>query len=134
MWETFGITKSMNCGMGRQGDLSDQALIEGSADFVGELAAGSFMNKPIYEYGYAHEAELWSEFQLAMNGTNTTAWLYNQGNASSPRPGDLGYFIGYRIAQAYYNKSADKRAALKAIIEVSDAARFLAASGYNGQP
>jgi hypothetical protein len=51
--------------------------------------------------------------------------------ATADRPGDLGYFIGYRIAQAYYNKQTDKAAAVRAIIEVFDADAFLAASGYD---
>jgi hypothetical protein len=32
------------------------------------------------------------------------------------RPSDLGYFIGYRIAQAYYNRVADKLRAVRDII------------------
>ena len=114
--------------------LLDQALLEGSADFVGELVSGSHINAHVYEYGFAHEAELWTEFSSAMNSTNVSQWLYNQGSATGARPGDLGYFIGYRIAQAYYNSKTDKTAALREIIEVADAAAFLAASGYHGTP
>ena len=62
--------------------------------------------------------------------TDVTRWLYNRG-ATADRPGDLGYFIGYRIAEAYYARTSDKRLALKAIIEVSNAAEFLGQSGYN---
>ncbi|MEP6732208.1 MAG: lytic murein transglycosylase, partial [bacterium] len=59
-------------------------------------------------------------------------WLYNQGSstATASHPGDLGYFIGYRIAEAYYAKQTDKRAALRDIIEMSNADDFLARSGY----
>jgi hypothetical protein len=120
------------------GTLLQQSLMEGSADFVGELASGGNINTHVYEYGYAHEAELWAEFQAEMNGSAMSRWLYNQGSPPAGRPGDLGYFIGYRIAQAYYDRSTDKSAALREIICASNANAFLAAnafltaSGYNG--
>ena len=110
--------------------LLEQALLEGSADFLGEFASGSHINKHVHEYGLQHEAALWDEFQLEMFGTNIGNWLYNQGSGGT-RPGDLGYFIGYRIAQSYYDNAADKRAAIRDIIEMSSAAAFLAASGYS---
>lgn len=109
--------------------LLEQAIMEGSADFVGELVSGSHINGRVYAYGYAHESDLWNEFQLAMNGSDVSNWLYNQGSSSS-RPGDLGYFIGYRITQAYYNKAPDKSAAIADIIRVDNATAFLSASGY----
>ena len=45
-------------------------------------------------------------------------------------PGDLGYWIGYRVAKSYYDRAPDKTAAIKAIIEMRDPAAFLAASGW----
>jgi predicted Zn-dependent protease DUF2268 len=110
--------------------LLEQSLLEGGADFIGELASGSHINKHIHEYGLQHEAELWAEFRQEMNGTDISKWLYNQGT-STTRPGDLGYFIGYRITQAYYDKASDKIAALRDIIEMKNASDFLAASGYS---
>ena len=112
--------------------LLEQSLHEGIADFVGELVSGSHINKHVYAYGLLHEAELWTEFKTVMNGTDVRNWLYNQGSSSGERPGDLGYFIGYRIAQSYYGKAADKSTALREIIEMKNAATFLAASGYGG--
>lgn len=68
-----------------------------------------------------------------MHSTDVSRWLYNQGSstATPDRPGDLGYFIGYRITKAYYDNQADKVAAVRAIIGVVDADAFLAASGYD---
>jgi hypothetical protein len=114
-----------------QKTLLDQSLIEGSADFVGELASGGTVNAWLRTFALPREHDLWIEFKAAMHGTDISHWLYNQGSATADRPGDLGYFIGYRIAEAYYNKTADKMAALKAIIEVRDADVFLQQSGYN---
>lgn len=114
-----------------QGTLLEQALMEGSADFVGELVSGGFVNGHIHEWALPHEAEVWADFRTAMNGTDVSLWLYNQGSGRTVRPGDLGYFVGYRIAKSYYDRQANKRAALRAIIRTRDAAAFLAASGYD---
>ncbi|MGH7461380.1 MAG: hypothetical protein ACREMA_10170 [Longimicrobiales bacterium] len=62
--------------------------------------------------------------------TDVSRWLYNQGTATGNRPGDLGYFIGYRIAQAYYTRTADKTSAQRTIIGTADATVFLTMSGY----
>jgi len=113
---------------GRDLTLLERAFREGSADFVGELISGQRMNAAAQEYGRAHEAELWAEFRTVMHGTDATGWLY--GNAPPGRPADLGYFIGYRIAEAYYAQAADKAAALRDILRVQDVERILAASGY----
>ena len=110
--------------------LLEQALLEGSADFIGELVSGGNLNERIFSFALANERALWDEFRTEMQGTDVSRWLYNQGSESDGRPGDLGYFIGYRIAQAFYDGSADKVAAIAAIIEVSDADALLARSGY----
>ena len=112
--------------------LLEQALLEGSADFVGELVSGGHINQAIYAWALTREDSLWRQFQLEMNGTDVSGWLYNQGSATPDHPGDLGYFIGYRIAQAYHNTVTDTTAALRDIIEVRDANAFLSASGYAG--
>jgi hypothetical protein len=44
----------------------------------------------------------------------------------------MGYWVGYRIARAYYDRAADKRRALNEILTIRDFDAFLAASGYAG--
>ena len=117
--------------MNRQNkNLLEQALLEGAADFVGELVSGGNINARLRDFGIPREAALWAEFRAAMHGTDVSQWLYNQGSATAARPGDLGYFMGYRIAQTYYNRTADKSAAIRAIIEIRNADQFLTQSGY----
>ncbi len=106
-----------------------QAIIEGSADFIGEMISSGDINQSINEYGMKHEAELWSDFQKEMNGEDTSHWLY-QGKSENGRPADLAYFIGYRISQAYYEKSQEKRKALGDILNFKDASALLRESGY----
>jgi Predicted Zn-dependent protease (DUF2268) len=111
--------------------LLEQALLEGSADFIGSLVTGGNINARLWTYALPREHALWAEFSAEMNGTDVSRWLYNQLSAPSSRPGDLGYFVGYRIAEAYYQRAVDKKAAIRDIIHVSDAADLLARSGYS---
>jgi hypothetical protein len=68
-----------------------------------------------------------------MNGQDVSRWLYNRVTATADRPGDLGYFIGYRISKAYY-AAPDKAAAIRDIIQVkAGAPALLARSAYNPQ-
>jgi hypothetical protein len=106
------------------------ALGEGSADFIAELISGSHIINPAYTYGDAREKELWAEFKAAMDSSDTSNWLYQGDRATGGRPADLGYWMGYKIAKAYYERAADKKAAVKQILRFSDAKAFLEASGY----
>jgi hypothetical protein len=110
------------------------SVVEGSADFIGELVSGTQINQHIHAWALPREAAVWQAFKSDMNSTDLTRWLYNQQNSTPDWPGDLGYFVGYRIAKAYYDRTADKAAAIKGIIEVRDATVLLEASGYNPQP
>ncbi len=105
------------------------AIHEGSADFMGEMISGGQINKHLREYGDAHEADMWREFSAAMNGGDVSRWLF-QGDKSKDRPADLGYYMGYRIAQSYYEHAADKRKAIRDILTVRDYAAFLHESHY----
>lgn len=65
-----------------------------------------------------------------MDSANTSAWLYQGDRAPPGKPADLGYWMGYKISKAYYEKATDKRAAVKDILRYKDAKAFLEASGY----
>jgi hypothetical protein len=115
--------------------LLERSIVEGSADFLAELITGGTVNVIQHRFGVQHEAALWAEFVQAMNGTDYSRWLYNgasvaQGEFPPGRPADLGYFIGYRITQAYYDRAADKEQAIRAILSISDFKRFCTESGY----
>jgi hypothetical protein len=116
----------------RPATLLEQSIMEGSADFIGERLSGRANNGSFRPYGDAHEHDLWTEFQAEMDGTDVSRWLYNGGTivAGSDRPADLGYYIGYRIAEAYFARQADAHAAVREILTISNFHDFLARSGY----
>ncbi len=112
-----------------------QTVLEGVAEFVAEQITGQRPPLPYFDYGPRHEAEIKARFKAEMNGPYDN-WLYN-GTDNPFGVGDLGYFVGYRICQAYYERAPDKTAAIKRMIEldIRDAAAvkaFVADSGYLG--
>lgn len=104
---------------------------EGGADFIGQLTAGGQINAGIHAYGDAHEKELWVKFKNELCNESHGNWLYNYDSVKGEVPADLGYYIGYRIARAYYNHAGDKGQAVSDIIEMRDAVKFLEKSLYD---
>lgn len=107
-----------------------QVLKEGICDFVGEMVAGKQINSVAHEYGDKHEKELWNELKSNLCSSDMSKWLYN-GQSAKDRPGDLGYYMGYRIAKAYYEQATDKRQAIVDMIELTLPMQFLQKSKYS---
>jgi hypothetical protein len=100
------------------------------ADFITRKAIGCVQTAAAtYEYGEANERELWHLFQQEMGGTDYSKWLYN-GNTIKDRPDQLGYWMGYQIAEAYYERAPDKQKAIRALLNIRDFHAILEASGY----
>lgn len=106
------------------------AINEGMADFLAELVTGRNPNARLQAYGLAHEKELWAAFTQEISSTNWSNWIANSSQETAEKPADLGYFVGYRICQAYYEGLADKKQAVHDILTISDYPAFLAKSGY----
>lgn len=109
-----------------------RAMREGFCDFIGELLSESPINTVALEYGNKHEEELWQEFKNELCNVNSDNWFYNYSTVEG-KPADLGYYVGYKIAEAYYNNSDDKKQAVVDIIEMNDPIAFLQQSGYDRQ-
>jgi hypothetical protein len=112
-------------------DLIGLSIKEGSADFIGELISGKSSNPDLLAYGDAHERELWAQFQKDNEQGDWGVWLYD-GNKAKSRgiPKDMGYYVGYKITEAYYRQAADKKQAVKDILEIKDVQEFLKKSRY----
>lgn len=106
------------------------ALVEGAAEFVAEKISGSVAATHLHRWTAGREAAVERAFVAEKDGkANDSRWVYNQ-LGTKDWPGDLGYWVGYRIVKSYYERAPDKAAAIKAIIEMRDPAAFLAASGW----
>lgn len=116
---------------GRTSGLLLSVMNEGIADFVAELVSGLNINTRIHDYGKAHACELRNEFNEAVRQKNDDLkpWLYN-GNSARNRVADLGYYVGYAIAETFYNKQRDKQKALSWLLDRSKYQKIYELSGY----
>ena len=108
--------------------LLKQSIIEGSADFIGELISGNHPNEIAFRYGNSNEKGLCAEFVKIMDGNSYKGWLYGSKGKKKGRPKDLGYWMGYKICAAYYNKSMNKTEAIAEMLNIQDVDEFLSKS------
>ena len=110
--------------------LLEQCILEGSADFIAELIIKSPHEGENFRYGRAHEEALCKEFVQIMNDNKYNGWLYGTSGLKNGRPRDLGYWIGYEICKAYYDKAQDKKQAIVEILSIKDFDDFVESSAY----
>ena len=118
-------------------DLLTMALQEGAAEFVAALATGGTPAQAV-AYHQENEARVREVFKRDMFGSYVGFWLWsNQPNEFEMR--DLGYAVGYAIAEGYHAQADDKQKAIADLIELDyqdpeavDA--LVEASGYFERP
>ena len=103
--------------------------MEGGADFIGELISGESINQFSYKYGAQNQDKLCQEFVTRLKNTDYQDWLYST-TKKDDRPNDLGYWIGYKIIESYFNKQKDKQKAIDEILNIKDPLQFLKQSGF----
>jgi len=116
----------------KQRSVLEKSIQEGACDFIAELIAGEPLNPSQKIYGDQHEADLWREFQAEMNGTDLSKWMYN-GFKVKNRPGDLSYYMGYKISKSYYQNAKNKRQAIREVLNIKDFSDFFKKSHYGEQ-
>jgi len=112
--------------------LLQQVINEGTADFIASLVLQQPDVRQMtdrWKYGCAREQALYARFANEKDRVETSPWLFDH-HPVTRWPPDMGYWLGYRIAQTYYHRAADKHAALAALLDVTDFQKLLAASGY----
>jgi len=115
---------------GRESTLLEQSIMEGSADFIAELISGRHINETAFDFGYAEEGILIKEFIEIMDDHEYNGWLYGSAGKKEGRPNDLGYWVGYQVTNAYFQKSIDKKQAIEEILNIKDFTDFAEKSGY----
>ena len=104
-----------------------RALEEGIADFLGELISGGIPNVAVHESVRGREMLIEQRFAAHLDQRDLSAWF---DNTTMEDVGQLGYWVGYRIAKAYYANAPDQQAAIGEMIKMTDAHAFLAKSGW----
>ena len=105
------------------------SLMEGVGEFTAELISGAVGDYQHKAWTAGKETAIEAAFVRDQDKTDLSAWMYN-GPGDAAHPGDLGYWVGYRIIKAYYARAADKPAALREIYQMADPKAFLAKSGW----
>jgi uncharacterized protein YjaZ len=114
---------------GPEKNLLGLCIREGTAEFFADLITGRITQDEALPFTLQHERRLWEWFRKEMNGQETGDWMWKK-PADPDQPMHVGYVMGYRIVQAYYNNASDKKQAVQEILSVTDFAGLLERSGY----
>lgn len=115
-----------------------QTVLEGAAEFLAEKVLETESPNPQISYGRKNDTKIKSKFEQEMFSPYFYNWLWNSSeNEFGMR--DLAYYVGYRICEAYYNKSTDKNGSIQEMIELDynneeDLIAFVEKSAYFNTP
>lgn len=109
--EIFALAKH------RKLTLLNACLNEGLADFVTQTFLGWNINRHVHEYALPHKKRLLQQAlaDQKQHPFDYRPWLYNYAQAGIEYP-DLGYFVGYCLAEKFYQAAKDKRKALQIML------------------
>jgi len=119
-------------------DLLSQCLFEGIAEFIPVIAMKQESPTPAIAYGKANDAAIQEAFVKEMFSPFYNNWIWNNtNNVFATR--DLGYYVGYAIAEQYYEGEQDKRKAVANLLalDFTDTLaieHFVDEVGYFNQP
>ncbi|SEO71437.1 Predicted Zn-dependent protease [Mucilaginibacter gossypiicola] len=106
-------------------------LVEGMADFLGELISGHTANERLHVWAKGHEKQIWSDFEKEMYLKRGYNWIANSNQETADKPADLGYWVGYQICKGYYDNCPDKKQAIYDMLNIKDYKAFYEKSGTN---
>lgn len=106
----------------------ERSLLEGTAEFIGEMISGDVAYGMFRASTKGHEKEIETKFAADVDKTDLSAWI---DNTTPEKLGDLGYWVGYRISKSYYQQAPNKPAAIREIIQMNDPHAFLTKSGWH---
>lgn len=115
-----------------------QTVLEGTAEFLAEMALDISSPNPQIEFGYKNDAQIKSAFKKEIFSPILYNWIWNSPNNEFGMR-DLAYYVGYRINKGYYDNASDKAKAIKEMIELDynderALMAFVDASEYFDQP
>lgn len=123
-----------------------EALIEGVPDYVTELVTGRVPDADRDRWARAREGAVWQKFradaEIVRSGTDSNGnqspaaktafrrWFANAGTPPPGWPGELGYWVGIRIAEDFVAASAKPHEALDQLLDPVDPQAIVRKSGY----
>ena len=112
-----------------ENNMLDLCLREGGAEFITSLVLGEITQTKALDYLDNDPARLKKQFLADLDAQNKEFWLWASLEQKS-HPQLMGYAMGYRICDHFYDKADDKRMAIQQILMMEDAEAFLQSSGY----
>lgn len=116
----------------KKDNLLDMVLREGGAEFITfklvRNKVDQFTKLKNYEKS---ETAYWEKFKEDLKNQDPTFWLNASYDNEKGIPVQLGYGLGYKIVEAYYNQAEDKTKALKDILMMEDPLLFFEKSKYS---
>lgn len=79
-------------------------ILEGMADFLGELISGKTANEQLHIFAKGKEKIIWKNFKKEMYLNRSDKWIANSEQETADKPADLGYWAGFQICKAYYSE------------------------------
>ncbi|WP_191858942.1 gliding motility protein GldB-related protein [Hanstruepera ponticola] len=100
-------------------NLLSLAIYEGVAEFVSVKAMGVPSAAPAIEFGKKNADSVREKFEQEMFYTNNRfKWLWSSGTSNEFGVRDLIYYIGYQMAENFYEQAENKKEAIKKLIEL----------------
>tara|TARA_R110000772_G_scaffold11690_1_gene36418 strand:- start:858 stop:1793 length:936 start_codon:yes stop_codon:yes gene_type:complete len=110
-------------------NMLDLCLREGGAEYITFLVLNEITQAKSLVYFQDNESDLKSRFMMDLAQQNTKFWLWD--SIDDPdTPNLLGYVMGYKICEAYYQNTSDKKTALNDILAITQPEEFLESSNY----
>tara|TARA_R110002073_G_scaffold128999_1_gene275008 strand:- start:61204 stop:62430 length:1227 start_codon:yes stop_codon:yes gene_type:complete len=105
-------------------------IFEGMADFIGEKISGKRSSDRVAKWAKGKEDNIRKRFIKDMMHNRAYNWIANSDQETEDFPADQGYWVGYEICKAYYEKSSNKDNTITEMLELKDFNEFLQASGW----
>ncbi|WP_165764568.1 DUF2268 domain-containing putative Zn-dependent protease [Flavobacterium cyanobacteriorum] len=92
-------------------------LLEGSAEYISYYLFGTYLNKSSEAYFMSNRKRIWTKFTENVEKTpyEYNQWIYSF-RPNDGRPADLGYYLGFKICEAFMNLQSDKKKGLNCLI------------------
>lgn len=119
-WENFSIIH--------------RSVAEGVAEFISTLVSQKPLS-PGVKFGKQNEKRVLDRYMIEIfRDEDVGNWLSSK-NQNELEVNDLGYYIGYEVCERYYNKSTNKKQAIKELIDLDysndvEFAKILDGSGF----